>query len=72
MFPDPFLPRVAVRVGKGSGYARLGWSREGCATESAVLPGNPCGVPPGSVVQLLTSEFQRGWIRVSSVWMDSA
>ncbi len=23
MFPDPFLPRVAVRVGKGSGYARL-------------------------------------------------
>ncbi len=53
---------------------------------SAVLPGNPCGVPPGSVVQLLTSEFQRGWIqgvlsvdglsvggyRVSSVWMDSA
>ncbi len=24
MFPDPFLPRVAVRVGKGSGYARLG------------------------------------------------
>ncbi len=24
MFPDPFLPRVAVTVGKGSGYARLG------------------------------------------------
>ncbi len=24
MFPDPFLPRVAVKVGKGSGYARLG------------------------------------------------
>ncbi len=24
MFPDPFLPRVAVMVGKGSGYARLG------------------------------------------------
>ncbi len=23
MFPDPFLPRVAVTVGKGSGYARL-------------------------------------------------
>ncbi len=23
MFPDPFLPRVAVKVGKGSGYARL-------------------------------------------------
>ncbi len=23
MFPDPFLPRVAVMVGKGSGYARL-------------------------------------------------
>ncbi len=23
MFPDPFLSRVAVRVGKGSGYARL-------------------------------------------------
>ncbi len=23
MFPDPFLPRVAVRVGKGSGYSRL-------------------------------------------------
>ncbi len=23
MLPDPFLPRVAVRVGKGSGYARL-------------------------------------------------
>ncbi len=28
MFPDPFLPRVAVRVGKGSGYARLSYSRE--------------------------------------------
>ncbi len=24
--PDPFLPRVAVMVGKGSGYARLIWS----------------------------------------------
>ncbi len=23
MFPDPFLPRVAVTVGKGSGYVRL-------------------------------------------------
>ncbi len=23
MFPDSFLPRVAVTVGKGSGYARL-------------------------------------------------
>ncbi len=23
MFLDPFLPRVAVTVGKGSGYARL-------------------------------------------------
>ncbi len=23
MFPDPFLPRVAVTVGKRSGYARL-------------------------------------------------
>ncbi len=23
MFPDPFLPRVVVKVGKGSGYARL-------------------------------------------------
>ncbi len=27
MFPDPFLPRVAVTVGKGSGYARLGMGR---------------------------------------------
>ncbi len=27
MFPDPFLPRVAVTVGKGSGYARLGGGR---------------------------------------------
>ncbi len=27
MFPDPFLPRVAVTVGKGSGYARLPTTR---------------------------------------------
>ncbi len=27
MFSDPFLPRVAVTVGKGSGYARLALER---------------------------------------------
>ncbi len=42
MFPDPFLPRIAVTVGKGSGYARLD-NESGCdkAAHECEIGGEP-------------------------------
>ncbi len=74
MFPDPFLPRVAVTVGKGSGYARLSCSHDdqedsdgvGVGSVHSDVLSNDWTEPPSDVTVTFNGTWSNQYIKVTS------
>ena len=60
MFPDPFLPRVAVTVGKGSGYARLSYQTLSFLPAHQYRKGKGLAMPEYSILSSVNFKLGKG------------